>query len=116
MCSHLGGIHGIPRVHYKGRQGEYYIMVMDLLGPSLWDKWNAAGQRCVAGSQTSVALQILFVDTHSALARSKKPSLKPFPIYLFELKFLAMQVLAFMLSKKILVVASFDLCGLNAFI
>ncbi len=23
----LGGIHGIPRVHYKGRQGDYYIMV-----------------------------------------------------------------------------------------
>ncbi|CAD5194173.1 unnamed protein product [Musa acuminata subsp. malaccensis] len=36
----LGGIHGIPRVHYKGRQGDYYIMVMDMLGPSLWDVWN----------------------------------------------------------------------------
>ncbi|KAJ4797435.1 Casein kinase I protein [Rhynchospora pubera] len=36
----LGGIHGVPRVHYKGRQGEYYVMVMDMLGPSLWDVWN----------------------------------------------------------------------------
>ncbi|MQM02845.1 hypothetical protein Taro_035615 [Colocasia esculenta] len=36
----LGGIHGVPRVHYKGRQGDYYIMVMDMLGPSLWDVWN----------------------------------------------------------------------------
>ncbi|WOL14142.1 casein kinase 1-like protein HD16 [Canna indica] len=36
----LSGIHGIPRVHYKGRQGDYYIMVMDMLGPSLWDVWN----------------------------------------------------------------------------
>ncbi|XP_059284191.1 casein kinase 1-like protein HD16 isoform X1 [Lycium ferocissimum] len=36
----LGGSHGIPRVHYKGRQGDYYIMVMDMLGPSLWDVWN----------------------------------------------------------------------------
>ncbi|CAO2178305.1 unnamed protein product [Urochloa humidicola] len=35
-----GGIHGVPRVHYKGRQGEYYVMVMDMLGPSLWDVWN----------------------------------------------------------------------------
>ena len=25
--SQLGGIPGIPRVHYKGRQGDYYIMV-----------------------------------------------------------------------------------------
>ncbi|KAF3450696.1 hypothetical protein FNV43_RR06785 [Rhamnella rubrinervis] len=36
----LGGSHGVPRVHYKGRQGDYYIMVMDMLGPSLWDVWN----------------------------------------------------------------------------
>ncbi|KAB5514062.1 hypothetical protein DKX38_027968 [Salix brachista] len=36
----LGGSHGVPRVHYKGRQGEYYVMVMDMLGPSLWDVWN----------------------------------------------------------------------------
>ncbi|KAG2600643.1 casein kinase 1-like protein HD16 [Panicum virgatum] len=36
----VGGIHGVPRVHYKGRQGEFYVMVMDMLGPSLWDVWN----------------------------------------------------------------------------
>lgn len=36
----IGGIHGFPRVHYKGRQGDYFIMVMDMLGPSLWDVWN----------------------------------------------------------------------------
>ncbi|KAK4760766.1 hypothetical protein SAY87_005659 [Trapa incisa] len=36
----LGVIHGVPRAHFKGRQGDYYIMVMDKLGPSLWDVWN----------------------------------------------------------------------------
>uniref|UniRef100_A0A7N0V731 non-specific serine/threonine protein kinase n=1 Tax=Kalanchoe fedtschenkoi TaxID=63787 RepID=A0A7N0V731_KALFE len=36
----LGGSHGVPRLHYKGRQGDFYIMVMDMLGPSLWDVWN----------------------------------------------------------------------------
>ncbi|GAV65523.1 Pkinase domain-containing protein [Cephalotus follicularis] len=36
----LGGSHGVPRVHYKGRQADYYVMVMDMLGPSLWDVWN----------------------------------------------------------------------------
>ncbi|XP_068342283.1 casein kinase 1-like protein HD16 [Pyrus communis] len=36
----LGGSHGVPRVHYKGRQADFYIMVMDMLGPSLWDVWN----------------------------------------------------------------------------
>ncbi|KAK7260725.1 hypothetical protein RIF29_27002 [Crotalaria pallida] len=36
----LGGSHGVPRVYFKGRHGDYYIMVMDMLGPSLWDVWN----------------------------------------------------------------------------
>ncbi|KAI3917508.1 hypothetical protein MKW98_021270, partial [Papaver atlanticum] len=36
----LGGSHGVPRVRYKGKQGDFYIMVMDMLGPSLWDVWN----------------------------------------------------------------------------
>lgn len=40
----LGNISGIPKVHYKGRQGDFYIMVMDMLGPSLWDVWNNQGQ------------------------------------------------------------------------
>ncbi|XP_057525040.1 casein kinase 1-like protein HD16 [Amaranthus tricolor] len=40
VYSALGGSHGVPRLHYKGRQAEYYIMVMDMLGPSLWDVWN----------------------------------------------------------------------------
>uniref|UniRef100_A0A7N0T5C9 non-specific serine/threonine protein kinase n=1 Tax=Kalanchoe fedtschenkoi TaxID=63787 RepID=A0A7N0T5C9_KALFE len=36
----LSGSHGVPRLHYKGRHGDFYIMVMDMLGPSLWDVWN----------------------------------------------------------------------------
>ena len=40
----LGSVLGIPKVHYKGRQGDYYIIVMDMLGPSLWDVWNTQGQ------------------------------------------------------------------------
>ncbi|PSS01217.1 Casein kinase 1-like protein [Actinidia chinensis var. chinensis] len=40
VYSTLGGSHGVPRVHYKGRQGDYYVMVMDMLGSSLWDVWN----------------------------------------------------------------------------
>lgn len=29
FCLHstLGGSHGVPRVHYKGKQGDYYVMV-----------------------------------------------------------------------------------------
>lgn len=27
LYSTLGGSHGVPRLHYKGRQGDYYVMV-----------------------------------------------------------------------------------------
>ncbi|GFZ08076.1 protein kinase family protein [Actinidia rufa] len=45
----LGGSHGVPRLHYKGRQGDYYVMVMDMLGPSLWDVWNNNSHTYVHG-------------------------------------------------------------------
>ena len=40
----LAGVHGVPQLFHKGRQGDYYLMIMDLLGPSLWDVWNETGQ------------------------------------------------------------------------
>jgi len=61
VYNNLGGIHGIPKVHYKGRQGEYYIMVMDLLGPSLWDKWNVAGQTMSQAMVACVAIEALSI-------------------------------------------------------
>ncbi|XP_050231381.1 casein kinase 1-like protein HD16 [Mercurialis annua] len=61
VYSFLGGSHGIPRVHYKGRQGDFYIMVMDMLGPSLWDFWNSKSQSmsvemvvCIAAEAISI--------------------------------------------------------------
>jgi hypothetical protein len=32
VCSVLGGSHGVPRVHYKGKQGDFYIMVSAVKG------------------------------------------------------------------------------------
>ena len=31
----LDGTPGIPKVHYFGTEGDYYVMVIDMLGPSL---------------------------------------------------------------------------------
>ncbi|CAN4089754.1 unnamed protein product [Withania somnifera] len=57
----LGGIHGVPRVHYKGRAGDYYVMVMDMLGPSLWDLWNSSGQSMSAEMVACIAVESLSI-------------------------------------------------------
>ncbi|KAL5563376.1 hypothetical protein UlMin_033719 [Ulmus minor] len=57
----LGGSHGVPRVHYKGRQGDYYVMVMDMLGPSLWDVWNTSGQAMSAEMVACIAAESLSI-------------------------------------------------------
>uniref|UniRef100_A0A803KLY0 non-specific serine/threonine protein kinase n=1 Tax=Chenopodium quinoa TaxID=63459 RepID=A0A803KLY0_CHEQI len=57
----LGGSHGVPKVHYKGRQGEYYVMVMDMLGPSLWDVWNSSGQTMSVEMVACIAVESLSI-------------------------------------------------------
>ena len=39
----LGRTYGLPKVHFYGMVGDFYVMVMDILGPSLWDTWNENG-------------------------------------------------------------------------
>ncbi|KAD5961699.1 hypothetical protein E3N88_13172 [Mikania micrantha] len=57
----LGGSHGVPKVHYKGKQGEYYVMVMDMLGPSLWDVWNSLGQSMSSEMVSCIAVEALSI-------------------------------------------------------
>ncbi|KAJ7571416.1 hypothetical protein O6H91_01G162500 [Diphasiastrum complanatum] len=57
----LGGSHGVPRVHYKGRQGDYYVMVMDMLGPSLWDVWNSSGQGMSTEMVACIAVEAISI-------------------------------------------------------
>ncbi|KAF2582811.1 hypothetical protein F2Q68_00002933 [Brassica cretica] len=57
----LGGSHGVPRVHFKGRQGDYYVMVMDILGPSLWDIWNTSGQAMSSEMVACIAVESLSI-------------------------------------------------------
>ncbi|KAG5566191.1 hypothetical protein RHGRI_001956 [Rhododendron griersonianum] len=57
----LGGSHGVPRVHYKGKQGDYFVMVMDMLGPSLWDVWNTSGQSMSSEMVACIAVESLSI-------------------------------------------------------
>ncbi|TVU41578.1 hypothetical protein EJB05_15108 [Eragrostis curvula] len=57
----LNGCYGIPSVHYKGRQGDYYILVMDMLGPSLWDVWNSLGQTMAPHMAACIAVEAISI-------------------------------------------------------
>ncbi|PQM34859.1 casein kinase 1-like protein HD16 [Prunus yedoensis var. nudiflora] len=57
----LGGSHGVPRVHYKGRQADYYIMVMDMLGPSLWDVWNNSSHTMSIEMVACIAIEAISI-------------------------------------------------------
>ncbi|KAI8573184.1 hypothetical protein RHMOL_Rhmol01G0258800 [Rhododendron molle] len=61
LQSTLGGSHGVPRVHYKGKQGDYYVMVMDMLGPRLWDVWNTSGQSMSSEIVACIAVKSLSI-------------------------------------------------------
>jgi serine/threonine protein kinase len=52
---------GVPRVYYKGRQGDFYVMVMDILGPSLWDVWNNQGQQMPTEMVACIAVEALAI-------------------------------------------------------
>ncbi|KAL6524055.1 Casein kinase 1-like protein hd16 [Orobanche minor] len=57
----LGGSYGIPRVHFKGRQTEYYIMVMDILGSSLWDIWNSNSHTMSTEMVACIAIEAISI-------------------------------------------------------
>nr|GEW12257.1 casein kinase 1-like protein HD16 [Tanacetum cinerariifolium] len=61
VYSTLNGCYGIPYVHYKGRQGDFYILVMDMLGPSLWDVWNSLGQSMSPSMVACIAVESISI-------------------------------------------------------
>ncbi|CAK0844523.1 unnamed protein product, partial [Prorocentrum cordatum] len=47
LLGHLQGMPGVPNVRYFGADGDYTVMLMDLLGPSLEDLFNMCGRNDV---------------------------------------------------------------------
>ncbi|MCL7039950.1 hypothetical protein MKW94_010888 [Papaver nudicaule] len=61
VYSNLNGCYGIPWVHHRGRQGDFYILVMDILGPSLWDLWNSLGQTMSPNMVACIAVEAISI-------------------------------------------------------
>lgn len=61
VYSQLGDTYGVPKLHYKGLVDDFYIMAMDLLGPSLWDVWNSNGQVLSESYVACVAVEAILI-------------------------------------------------------
>ena len=68
---------GIPNVYYCATEGEYNIMVMDLLGPSLEDLFNLCGRKFSLKTVLILADQMIYrieyIHSRHFLHRDIKP-------------------------------------------
>jgi len=71
-----GGV-GIPRIHWFGLEGDYSVMIIDLLGPSLEDLFNSCYRRFSLKTVCMLAEQLLtrleFIHERNFIHRDVKP-------------------------------------------
>ena len=55
----LRDIERIPKIYFIGQQGNYYILIMDLLGPSIKDQMNYIKKPFSLGTTLKISIQLL---------------------------------------------------------
>ena len=77
LYKYLQGGEGIPRIWWHGPEGDYYVLVMDLLGPSLEDHFNSCSRRFTLKTVLMLADKMIkrieYVHNKNFIHRSIKP-------------------------------------------
>ncbi|KNH05939.1 casein kinase [Perkinsela sp. CCAP 1560/4] len=77
ILNHNGAAVGFPTVRWYGVEGDYNVMVIDLLGPSLEDLFSFCGRKFSLKTTLMLADQMIsrmeFIHTKSFLHRDVKP-------------------------------------------
>jgi len=77
LLRHLQGVPGVAKVHYCAAEGDYNVMVMDLLGPSLEDLFNICRRQFSLKTVLMIADQMLYrvecLHSKSFIHRDIKP-------------------------------------------
>ena len=72
-----GGV-GISHVHWFGKAGKYYALVLDILGPSLYDLFKYCGRKFTLKTVLMLADQMLtrveYIHTKKLIHRDIKPA------------------------------------------
>ncbi|XP_078430032.1 casein kinase 1-like protein HD16 [Wolffia australiana] len=61
VYNELRGCYGLPKIYRKGRVGDYYITVMEKLGLSIRDAWDARGRYISPGMAANIAIQAIII-------------------------------------------------------
>ena len=68
------GVEGIPRMLWHGKEGNYNVLVLELLGPSLEDLFGYCGRKFTMSTVLQLARQMVSTSSDRVVAPASAPA------------------------------------------